>query len=353
MKKNSMGAKVTDLQQRLKLLDYDLGTSDIDGIYGGCTEDAVKKFQQNRGLRVSGIIDWETWQELVDAGYKIGDRLLYLKNPPFSGDDVKILQLWLKTLGFYPYNENGIFCQKTHKALLEFQENMNIQDDGIIGKQTLKHLEGLQRIITEKKTSNFPYVKPGNGTEKQTTYTVIFDYEVPEGKKKDQRSVDAENALICRNIIKSCRKDLRGSGFSVILSFKEDSDRSMSVFDRISNANASRGEYLVSINLSYSEDSSAHGCSCYYFKGLKSFSNEGFRLANIIQDRLVKGLGLQDCRTHGANYAILKNTEMISVLVEPAFISNKKQKKEFLDKKYQEKIGKEISEAIKAFLVDQ
>ena len=87
IKRNSSGEKVTDLQRRLKLLGYDLEVKDIDGIFGLYTEDAVRKFQQDRGLLVTGVIDQETWQELVDAGYKIGERMLYLKYPPlrYSG----------------------------------------------------------------------------------------------------------------------------------------------------------------------------------------------------------------------------------------------------------------------------
>ena len=77
MKKNSSGKPVTDLQRRLKLLDFDLGITGVDGIFGERTVDAVKRFQQDRGLRASGVVDQETWQELVDAGYKIGDRLLF------------------------------------------------------------------------------------------------------------------------------------------------------------------------------------------------------------------------------------------------------------------------------------
>ena len=79
----------------------------------------------------------------------------------------------------------------------------------------------------------------------------------------------------------------------------------------------------------------------------------GCQLANKIQDRLVKNMGILDCRVHGANYAILKNTEMISVVVEPAFISNDKQRKEILKIGYQKKISENICEALKAFLEDR
>jgi N-acetylmuramoyl-L-alanine amidase len=302
-------------------------------------------------------VDQETWQELVDAGYKIGDRLLYLKNPPFRGDDVKTLQLWLKTLGFYPDNENGIFCHKTQKALIEFQDNMDIQDDGIMGEQTLKHLRGLQRIITEKKTSNFPYIKKDRGIE-HASGTIILDLDPSaqrpdEDISKDSSEYGKAGIAICTNIIDYCREMLKDYGYSTVLSSGKKKSNPTNLSNRVKNANSSGGELLVSIGLNYSVDEAANGCSCYYFKGLKSYSIGGFQLANCIQDRLVKYMDLLDCRVHGANYAILKNTEMISVVVEPAFISNIKQKKNLLQDKYQKKISKNICDAIDQFLKER
>jgi N-acetylmuramoyl-L-alanine amidase len=357
MKKNSSGKEVTDLQRRLRLMDYDLGVTGVDGIFGDRTADAVKRFQQDRGLRSSGIVDQETWQELVDAGYKIGDRMLYLKNPPFRGDDVRTLQLWLKTLGFYPDNENGIFCQRTQKALQEFQDNMDIHDDGILGEQTLRHLNGLQRIIKEKKTSNFPYIKKHHPEGSEYPGTVILDLD-PASIYGDEQPASIEgyrsdSIAICANLIDQCRKILSVQGYSVILASAGEKAGPAPLPERIYRANSSKGGLLVSIGLNFSSDRDANGCSCYYFKGLKSYSIGGYRLAGSIQDRLVKNAGLLDCRTHGANYAILKDTEMISVVVEPAFISNEKQRRDILQVPYQERISKNICEALLAFLEDR
>ncbi|MCJ7666362.1 MAG: N-acetylmuramoyl-L-alanine amidase, partial [Actinobacteria bacterium] len=107
---------------------------------------------------------------------------------------------------------------------------------------------------------------------------------------------------------------------------------------------------LISINLSHSLDGEANGCSCYYFKGLKSYSIEGFQLANTIQDQLIAELKVLDCRVHGSSYAILKDTTMTSVLVEPAFISNKRQRKDLERTGYQKKIGKSISTAVTKYM---
>ncbi len=52
-KPGDSGTKVTKLQQALTLLGYFSGT--IDGDYGAKTEDAVKKFQKNRGMKQDGV----------------------------------------------------------------------------------------------------------------------------------------------------------------------------------------------------------------------------------------------------------------------------------------------------------
>jgi N-acetylmuramoyl-L-alanine amidase len=357
MRKNTSGSNVSDLQRRLKLLGYNLGSTGVDGIFGQQTEDAVKKFQQDRALLASGVVDQETWNEVVDAGYKIGDRLLYLKNPPFRGDDVRTLQLWLKILGFYPYNENGIFCERTHGALLEFQSNMNIGDDGIMGKRTVENLMRLQRIIKARKTSDFPYIKDANKKYSSIKSSIVLDYNPGHGgignpDLKSGASFINERIYICRNITGFCREILSGYGYEVRTTFNEDESQGVFLFDRISNANNSGSDYLVSINLNYSSDPGANGSSCYYFRGLKSYSVAGLSLAGAIQDNLVSGLGLLDCRVHGAGYAILKNTEMVSVLVEPAFISNKEQRRQLQKTGYQKKLSEKISEAIKIYIED-
>ena len=148
-----------------------------------------------------------------------------------------------------------------------------------------------------------------------------------------------------------CRDRLVSAGMDVMTTTGGEESQGIFLFDRIENANKSGADYLISINLSQSQDKGANGCSSYYFKGLKSYSIEGFQLSNIIQDKLIKGLKALDCRVHGSSYAILKNTSMTSVLVEPAFISNIDQKKDLEHSGYQKKIGKNIADAITEYIV--
>ena len=59
------GSAVTELQTLLTNLGYNPGP--IDGVFGEQTLNAVKKFQSNNGLEVTGIVDYLTWEALLSA----------------------------------------------------------------------------------------------------------------------------------------------------------------------------------------------------------------------------------------------------------------------------------------------
>ncbi len=64
--RGSNGARVRDIQQRLKSLlaeSTDPGT--IDGAFGPKTESAVRAFQRTRRLTIDGIVGLKTWVELI------------------------------------------------------------------------------------------------------------------------------------------------------------------------------------------------------------------------------------------------------------------------------------------------
>ena len=50
----------------------------LDDVFDETLEHAVREFQEQRGLRVDGICGPETWGALIESGFRLGDRLLYL-----------------------------------------------------------------------------------------------------------------------------------------------------------------------------------------------------------------------------------------------------------------------------------
>ncbi len=139
------GSAVEDIQQRLLLLGYDLGPSGVDGVLRGDTFEVIKQFQMDRGLCADGLVGDKTWAALVDATFTFGDRTLYLRAPYFHGRDVLDLQKALSVLGFSCVND-GIFGTGTERALREFQRNVALPADGIVGPDTVAVVKNLRHL---------------------------------------------------------------------------------------------------------------------------------------------------------------------------------------------------------------
>jgi N-acetylmuramoyl-L-alanine amidase len=147
LRRGGRGEAVRDLQARLVGAGHP-STADESGEFGPATELAVRGFQEARGLRVDGIVGPETWSSLVERGYALGDRLLYLRRPMLRGDDVAELQLRLNALGFDAGREDGILGADTSGALTEFQRAAGLASDGICGSTTIAALERVGSFAT-------------------------------------------------------------------------------------------------------------------------------------------------------------------------------------------------------------
>jgi N-acetylmuramoyl-L-alanine amidase len=142
LQRGSTGEAVRDLQRRLAAAGWTGAVGDA-GAFGTGTEDAVRSFQDQRGQQVTGICDGPTWAALVEAGYRLGDRLLYLRAPMQRGDDVGELQRRLGALGFDAGRVDAIFGPLTEAALKDFERNVGLTTDGVCGPDVLGELTRL------------------------------------------------------------------------------------------------------------------------------------------------------------------------------------------------------------------
>lgn len=138
-RRGDQGEPVRDIQDRLAALGL-LAELDPSGEYGPHTERAVIEFQRSRRLGSDGLVGPETWRELVEAGYRLGDRLLYQRRPPLRGDDVAELQRTLNDLGFEAGKVDGVFGVDTLQAVIEFQRNRGMSEDALVGPEVIKEL---------------------------------------------------------------------------------------------------------------------------------------------------------------------------------------------------------------------
>ena len=132
-----------ELHQRLDSLGY--RSTDVADDFGDATAALVEAFQHARGLTLTGEVDDVTWDRLVEAGWSLGARLLYVSTPMLRGDDVADLQVHLAQLGFNPGRIDGIFGAVTAEALTDFQRHRGLDANGALTRSTLDELRRMIR----------------------------------------------------------------------------------------------------------------------------------------------------------------------------------------------------------------
>lgn len=138
------GEPIRDIQDRLSALGFSC-EADPRGEYGDTTRSAVIEFQRARGLTPDAIVGPETWRSLYEAGYRLGDRLLYLRRPMLRGEDVGELQSRLNSLGFDAGKPDAIFGPDTERAILDFQRNRGLAEDGVAGPEVITEIRLVSR----------------------------------------------------------------------------------------------------------------------------------------------------------------------------------------------------------------
>ncbi|MBJ69007.1 MAG: hypothetical protein CL463_03810 [Acidimicrobiaceae bacterium] len=138
------GKVIEDLHRLLESANFPTPTE--KSTFTKETAGALRDFQESRHLETTGICDLTTWYALIEAGYLLGDRLLYLQSPMLRGDDIAELQKRLGTIGFDSGQVDGIFGENTEKAVREFQRNAGLPVDAIFGPDSLQMLNRLGDI---------------------------------------------------------------------------------------------------------------------------------------------------------------------------------------------------------------
>ncbi len=141
------GPAVEDVQTRLGRLGYTISDAELaEKRFGPSTAEVVAAFKRDHNLPAGECIDLESWSELVDASYTLGDRTLYLRLPNLRGNDVRQLQEALNVLGFACGEADGYFGPHTEAALQQFQENVGLFADGMAFQDTFSYINRLRHV---------------------------------------------------------------------------------------------------------------------------------------------------------------------------------------------------------------
>jgi N-acetylmuramoyl-L-alanine amidase len=285
-----VGQGVSDLQQRLARLGY-LRGDDRLGEYGDGTARAVRSFQRDRGLRTDGLCGRHTWSSVVEAGFRLGDRLLYQRIPMLHGDDVAELQRQLSALGFDPGGVDGIFGDQTASAVADFQHNIGISSDGICGPRTLAELSQLKlrRGAEDLVSSVREQLEASNkvGTLQDRVIAVGEPGGFQAGAVALSRALVAVGAR------------------PITIHHPDESEQAEA-------ANAVGADCYIGLRL----DPELAGVRTVYYSGYRYESETSKHLARLISEAVVKALDLRDEGSDGMALPVLRETRMPAVVVE-------------------------------------
>lgn len=172
LKLGSSGNEVLTIQRQLNRISDNYPSipkiTNLNGIFGTQTEDAVRQFQYIFNLTQDGIVGKATWYKIKNVFNGIArlaeltaDRLTYEDVSPIypslltegmSGDYIKTLQYYLDVVAyFYPQipdiTVDGYFGEKTKEAVMAFQNLQGLAIDGIVGRDTWRSLTNAYNTV--------------------------------------------------------------------------------------------------------------------------------------------------------------------------------------------------------------
>ncbi|MDP9340964.1 MAG: N-acetylmuramoyl-L-alanine amidase [Actinomycetota bacterium] len=317
------GDDVRDVQHRLTALGSRIDPPELEGQFGSSTEAAVRGFQQRRGFLVDGRVGPETWNGLVEAGYSLGDRVLYFRYPMFRGDDVLALQRRLNTLGFDAGREDGIFGERCDRAVREFQRNVGMRPDGIVGPESVHELVRVAQPDQPGGAVSGAVVREREAVSRLNATLEGARVAIDAGHGSDDPGAmglsGTSEADAAFGLAVALAEELARRGAEPNL--LRHADENPTPEERAERANQWGAEVCVSLHLNEG-DPAAEGAMCLYYGHEESFSPAGHRLAELVMEELVTRLGLTDGRTHPMTITILRETRMPAVQVEPCFLTN-------------------------------
>jgi N-acetylmuramoyl-L-alanine amidase len=347
----SIGPEVEDVQRRLT--DLGVPCPAEPGVFDDVTQAAVRAFQQQRGLPADGMVGEDTWRSLVDASFRLGDRMLYVTRPLIHGDDVRDLQRRLNRLGFEAGYDDGLYGPQTFDAVRDFQLNVGLDVDGIAGPSTVDLLLRLHRqhqsapayAVREREQLRRPHrrsvagvrimVDPGHSPDDP-------GHLAPDGTPEHQ---------VTWQLASLVEGQLAALGAHVVLGRGPSTSPTPS--QRAAHANAEDVELVLSIHGNAHPTPVAHGVAAYYFGTDGYVSDRGRTLAELAVDAIVTAVGTPDCRAHASTSALLREARAPAVIVEPGFLTHPEEGRRLADPHHQRLIATALADAVVRFMVEE
>lgn len=339
-------AEITKILASLGLLPASKGRSE-PAAYDAAVEQAVRVFQQQRGMITDGVVGSATYRALTDARWRLGDRsLAYLVSKPTSGDDVFALQERLLELGYDAGRPDGVFGRETEEALRSFQRDYGLNSDGICGPGTLRAL----RQLSPKVRGGRPvYLREQEKVRRSGPRLRGKRIVIDPGHGGTERGVTVGG--VCEaDLVWDLARRLEGrmvaTGMEALISRGPHANPPER--ERAGFANTAGADMFLSLHVDSNASPLADGVASFHFgTGNGTTSTVGEALAGFLQREIVARTGMRDCRIHPKTWEVLRLTKMPAVRVEIGYLTNADDRRRLLDPGFRDVVAEGMLVAVK------
>lgn len=308
--------EIRELKLKLARLGFPV-SNNPNNDYGPKTIETVKEFQSYYGLRVNGIIDDPTLEKInsiLSSPYRVGQ----------SSPKVYDLKIDLAKLGYFvsKRDPNNDYGPKTEATVKDFQKDYGLRVNGIVDEVTLAKIrEELNKGIVKI------FLDPGHGGHDPGA--TAFNLQ--------EKDIVLEIALATKEVLETRYKNVE-------VKLSREKDEYVALPDRSKMANEWHANFFYSFHLNSHTGSSANGFETYIYSGDVWQINK--RYQSEIHKYLVDKIKIRDRGEKRANFNVLRNTNMPSILVEYMFISNPVENSKLKNSSYRYWLGEITAEAI-------
>ena len=190
-------------------------------------------------------------------------------------------------------------------------------------------------------------IKVGSNKKAVSQYTIVLD--------AGHGGIDAGTSYgniqekdLTFKIVKYAEAYLKDKGYRVVLTRNEDKLVPLKEIGKITNA--SNADVFISIHINSINDVNFNGITTYYYDVNGHQKEERMSLAETIEKKAIKSDGWTDKGIRRQNLAVLRYSNMPSVLVECGFITNEGDRKRLLNEDVLKRLAENISDGAVEYL---
>jgi N-acetylmuramoyl-L-alanine amidase len=349
-RRGDSGPAVAEVQAALVALER-LPAVPEEPFFDTATDQAVRAFQQDRGLVADGLVGPETYAALQGARLRLGDRILTWQSRMLVGDDVTALQDRLAELGFDAGRADGVFGPRTEAALKAFQREYGLRPDGVCGPATLRALRQLGRLVVGGRPDVLRETERLHASGAALAGKVVVVDPGHGGTDRGAVAHGLEEAALVEDLAFRLEGRLQAMGVRVLLTRGWDSCPTDE--ERAAFANEAAADVLLSLHVESSDSPRCEGVAAYYFGTTNGGSTVGERLASLVQREIVARTGLADCRTHAKTWNLLRLTQMPAVRLELGNLTHAGDAERLADDSFRDTVSEAMLVAVQRLYLPQ